>query len=150
MLGRLKQFFEDHIVFDSNSGQDDVHALQLATAALLVEIMQSDDETSNVEQRVIVKTITKKFDLKEDEAQTLIDLAHDELKDSVDYFQFTNLINTHFEYEKRVKIIEHLWQVAFADGVLDLYEEHTVRKISELLHVRHSDFIAAKLKVSPD
>ena len=150
MLGRLKQFFEENIAPDNANNRNPVHALQLATAALLVEIMQSDDETSGVERAAIVNAVRKHFALTDIEASTLIDLAHEELDNSVDYFQFTSLINSNFTYEQKVAIIENLWQVAFADGVLDLYEEHTVRKISELLHVRHSDFIAAKHKVSPD
>lgn len=150
MLGRLKQFFEEKIASELNSEKGQTHALQLATAALLVELMQSDDESSAQEQAVIIAAVKEKFALTDGEAEQLIDLAHSELKDSIDYHQFTSLINANFEYEQKVKVIEFLWQVAYADGVLDRYEEHTVRKISELLYVRHSDFIASKHKVSPD
>ena len=150
MLARLKQFFDEHIAGEISSGNDETHALQLATAALLVEIMLSDDDASSQEQGVVIDAVKEKFSLSDQEAQSLIDLAHDELRDSVDYHQFTSLINASFEYSQKVTIVEFLWQIAFADGVLDRYEEHTIRKISDLLYVRHSDFIAAKHKVSPD
>ncbi|MEJ2426718.1 MAG: TerB family tellurite resistance protein, partial [Candidatus Thiodiazotropha sp.] len=66
---------------------------------------------------------------------------------STDYFQFTSLINKHYSAEQKVWLIEALWRVAFADQKLHQYEEHVIRRLSELLYVPHSDFIAAKLRV---
>jgi len=63
------------------------------------------------------------------------------------YFEFTSLINKGFSYEQKVKVVEHLWEVAFSDASLDKYEEHMVRKIAGLIYVSHKDFIDAKLRV---
>ena len=52
-----------------------------------------------------------------------------------------------FTYPQKVKIIEHLWEIAFADTSLDKHEEHMVRKIADLIYVEHKDFIDAKLRV---
>ena len=61
--------------------------------------------------------------------------------------QHARLINDEFNREQKIHLIEQLWRVAFADQELDRYEEALVRKISELLHVPHRDFIQAKHRV---
>ena len=61
-------------------------------------------------------------------------------------FQFTQLVNQHYDHDAKIQLVENLWQLALADGRLDKYEEQFVRKISGLLHVAHSDFIKAKLR----
>jgi len=77
----------------------------------------------------------------------LLQLAEEEIWKATGYYEFTSLINKGFTYEQKVKVIEHLWEVAFADAELDKYEEHMVRKIADLIHVEHKDFIDAKLRV---
>ncbi|MCB1647818.1 MAG: TerB family tellurite resistance protein, partial [Pseudomonadales bacterium] len=61
-----------------------------------------------------------------------------------DLFQFTELVNDHYTYEQKCSLVENLWQVAFADGRLDKYEEQFIRKVAGLLHLAHSDFMKAK------
>ena len=78
----------------------------------------------------------------------LIALAEQERDHAVSLYNFTNLINKTLGREERIKIIELLWKVAFADAVLDKYEEYFVRKIADLLHISHKDYIKAKHKVS--
>lgn len=148
MLAKLKQFFEENIMSEGVQTQGE-HALHLAAAALLVEIMQSDDESDDREMAAVISGLGQRFELTEQEAANVVELAHQELEDAIDYHQFTSLINNHFEYDQKVRLLEVLWQVAFADGVLDRYEEHAIRKISDLLYLRHSDFVAAKHRVSP-
>ncbi|HDH50110.1 MAG TPA: TerB family tellurite resistance protein, partial [Nitrospirae bacterium] len=77
---------------------------------------------------------------------TLLTLAEQEVKRATDYYEFTSLINRGFTYEQKVKVVEHLWEVAFADDTLDKYEEHMVRRIADLIYVSHKDFIEAKLR----
>ncbi|MDH5544110.1 MAG: TerB family tellurite resistance protein [Gammaproteobacteria bacterium] len=148
MLSKLKRFFEDNISFEGGSGSDPAHRIQLATAALLVEVMNSDDEEHPIEQQTMHRALSELFLLSETEANTLLALAAEEATDAIDYHQFTRLINDHYSYEQKVQIIELLWKVAYADNTLDAYEDHTIRKIAELLYVRHSDFVATKLRVS--
>jgi uncharacterized tellurite resistance protein B-like protein len=69
------------------------------------------------------------------------------LEESLDLWQFTNLINQNFGNEQKVKILEILWHVIFVDGKVDKYEEHLIRKVSFLLDLHHSDLIDAKLRV---
>ncbi|TNF55154.1 TerB family tellurite resistance protein [bacterium] len=148
MVIAIKQFFEKYI--KSPAEEPDTiseHSLQLATAVLLVEIMRADAKVNEDEQKTIISSVRSKFHLNEEEIHTLIELAHEKHSKSTDYYEFTSLINKGFTYEQKVRVVEHMWEVAFADAELDKHEEHIVRKIANLLFVKHKDFIDAKLRV---
>jgi len=147
MLSAIKSFFEENILASINTGTDKLHASRLATTALLIEMMRMDDHFHESEEKVLIGQIKACFKLSDLETEKLVELASAELKNSTDYFQFTSLINQHFEYSEKLAIIEALWEVAYADDTLDMDEEYLVRKISELIYVSHPDFIAAKLRV---
>ena len=144
MLSAIKQFFETQM--DSGSALDEEHRLRLASAALLVEMMHQDHEVDEKEEAAVLDALQQKFDLPAPEAQSLLKLAHEETKGATDYHQFTHLIAKHYPQDKKIKLIEFLWSVAYADGVLDKYEEHMVRRIADLIHVSHKDFMQAKHK----
>jgi uncharacterized tellurite resistance protein B-like protein len=148
MLKQIRHFFNQHLAPGSIADENDPeYVLRLAVAALLLEMAHMDDE-GWPEQRAAVETaVLKHFDLTEREATELLELAEEERTESTDYFQFTRLINNNYLPEQKVKLIELLWRVAYADESLNKYEEHMVRKIADLLHVPHSAFIAAKLGV---
>lgn len=151
MLGSIKTFFERQLALDlpQNRQQSD-HALKLATAALLLEVVMVDDHFDERERKVLDQALHEKFALTSAEIEEIIALAREETKEAADYYQFTSLINKHFSYEKRVRVVEMLWALVYADGHMDRYEEYTVRKIAELLYIGHSDFIAAKHKALGD
>jgi uncharacterized tellurite resistance protein B-like protein len=88
-----------------------------------------------------------KFELSDKEIKALLDLAEEKVWDATGYFEFTSLMNKGFTYEQKIKVIEHLWEVAFADNLIDKHEEYMVRKIADLIYVSHKDFIDAKLRV---
>lgn len=145
MLKAIKQFFEESISPDT---QGDVeHRLKLATGALFIEMMQQDGKKTDSEEKMVKEVLQTKFDLSETETHELFELAHEEARDAVDFHQFTSLINEHFSLEKKIKIVEYLWTIAYADNHLDAYEEHMVRRIADLLYVEHQYFIKAKHKV---
>lgn len=123
------------------------HALQIATAALLIATMGADGEAGEDERRTVVETIRSRFDLTRDETNDLLALAEQKSWKSSGYYEFTADINKTLRYEDKVKIIEHLWEVAFADARVDKHEDHEIRKIASLLFVEHKDFIGTKLKV---
>ncbi len=147
MLTSIKQFFEQYIAPQGEEGgQLSEHLLQLATAALLIEMMRMDDDVAEEERQAVRNILDSRFSLSEGETDQLMALAEEEVSGLADYYQFTSLINKNFSPEQKVKLVEYLWQVAYADGHLDKHEEHLVRKLAELLHVRHSAFIAAKYR----
>ncbi len=144
MLDAIISFFNTNIADTESQSTDSDHSLRLATAVLLVEVMYMDHVVEKKERRTVQKIIIEAFSLSESEAEELMDLAHLEIQQSTDYYQFTSLINNSLELSDKVQIIESLWKVAFADNQLDRYEEHMIRKVADLLYVPHREFMAAK------
>jgi len=145
MLSAIKQFFEQNI--SPEQPDDTEHQLKLATAALLIEIMQQDGQTTEDEIQAVKSALQLKFELTEPETHTLFDLAKEEARQAADFYQFTRLIHENFPLEKKIKIVEYLWTIAYADNHLDAHEEHLIRKISDLLYVSHKDMLKTKHKV---
>jgi uncharacterized tellurite resistance protein B-like protein len=148
MVNTIKQFFEKYVKpSPDNTDNISEHALQIATAALLIEMMRADADITDEEEETVTATIQSKFELTGEETSALIELAHDKVWEATGYFEFTTLMNKGFSHEQKIKVIEHLWEVAYADGILDKHEEYMVRKIADLIYVSHKDFINAKLRV---
>lgn len=143
MIARLKTFFQQNI--DISTDKPSKHSVQLAAAALLVEVMVTDNKVVSTEEQRVRNLLQTQYELSSEEVETLFELAHQEVKDATSLYQFTRLINENFEYPEKIILIENLWKVAFADNVLDKHEEAVIRRISELIYVSHSDFIRAKL-----
>jgi uncharacterized tellurite resistance protein B-like protein len=146
MFQAIQEFFEKRI--RSTSGEPDSieRALQLATAALLVEVSRADLEIKDEERRVIGEAVRRTFHLSEHDTDLLIRLAEEEAQTATSTHQFTHLIDKHFPIEQKVHIVELLWRVAFADADKDKHEEHLIRRIADLLHVPHREFIDAKVR----
>lgn len=146
MLQSIKRFFEQLAPKNEQTEQQKQHALHLAVSVLLVEMTRMDGQVCEQEKRHLNEVLDQQFQLSTQEKQELTDLASETLNDATDYYQFTSVINEHFEHPQKVQMIEQLWQVAFVDGKLDAHEEHYLRKIHSLLHVSHSDFMKTKHK----
>ena len=125
------------------------HTIDLACAVLLVEIMKADYELQSEEIASLKQQLQRLFSLSEEDSQTLLERAKQASDQTTDLFQYTDVINQHWKPAEKFKLIQGLWQVAFSDDNLDKYEEHMIRKISDLLYVSHSEFIRAKLSVHP-
>lgn len=116
-----------------------------ACIALLLETSMADEILDESELMALKNTLQKDFQINEDEIDELIDLAKENVEDSTSLYEFTRDINDNFDATERVKLIESMWKIAYADGNIDKYEEHIIRKVSNLIYVAHSDFIKAKL-----
>jgi uncharacterized tellurite resistance protein B-like protein len=143
MLSQLRDFFREKLV-PGESDQDQTHALQLATTALLFELARADDRIEDREREAMYATVARSFSLDEAETQTLVELAETSSQEATCLFEFTRLINDHYDQTQKRQIIVMLWQLAYSDGALDRYEEHYIRRVADLLYVSHKDFIAAK------
>lgn len=151
VIEAIKRYFEQRLHADPVESPGQLRRrLRLATAALLVEVARADDHISDDELTSLERVLRNTFSLSDVDIQELMRLGEQEAKLATSYFQFTSLIKDHFSSEMRRKVIEMLWQVAFADGRVDTYEEHFVRKIADLLYVPHHDFIAAKHRAERD
>jgi uncharacterized tellurite resistance protein B-like protein len=148
MVTAFNKFVKKYIK-PSAAGSDEVseRSLQLATAALLIEMMRADAEITGDERRMVMSTIMTRFHLTEEESGALLQFAEEKIRDATGYYEFTSLINKGFTYEQKVRVIENLWEIAFTDKYLDKHEEHMVRRVADLIYVEHKDFINAKLRV---
>jgi uncharacterized tellurite resistance protein B-like protein len=145
MLNAIREFFDQHVA-TSATGGDERHTIEVATAALLIETVRLDGEIDETERAAAHRAVRAKFGLGEAQAATLIRLAEEEARDATGYYQFTSLINKQFSAAQKERVIELMWQVAYADAELSAHEQHVVRKIADLLHVPHRAYIAAKLR----
>jgi uncharacterized tellurite resistance protein B-like protein len=118
--------------------------VRLASAVLLVEIMSADHSIDAVEQRALVAVLSKLFPISKSDAETLMAEACEKAKDSVDLFRFTEAVHKRFNEAQKFQLIISLWTVAYASNGLDKYEEHMIRRISDLLYIPHGEFIRAK------
>ena len=89
----------------------------------------------------------KDFGLSEEYIQELMKLAEEKRKKSVDLFEFTHCVNQNYSREDKIKVVEMLWRIIYADGKLDQYEDHLVHRLSTLLRLTHKELITAKLSV---
>ena len=148
MLTKLQQFFNQYLSETTENKIPLEHRLQLSSAALMVEMLHVDEKVTAQEETKIRQLIKLRFELSSTEIEDLIELAHNEKHQATDYFAFTSLLNEHYSQQQKIKLIEDLWQLAYADEHLDKYEEHLIRRLADLLHVPHQDFIRTKHKVS--
>ncbi|KGK00520.1 tellurite resistance TerB family protein [Thalassotalea sp. ND16A] len=138
-------------IFIRNLQQDSVVnntlSLEIATAVLLFEVMRADHKYEDEEKVKVVELLQQHFQLDKVEVNDILALAEDESHHANDFYRYTTLINEQYELADRIKIVELLWQVAYSDGHLDVIEEHIIRRIADLLHLRHGEYIQCKLNV---
>lgn len=146
MLRTLKDLFDAFTGPAGESPQARDHALKLATAVLLVEVMRADPASHAEERLAVLATLREKFALPDDELARLVELAEQAARNASDYHQFTTRINDSLSHPEKIRMVEHMWQVAYADDHLDAHENHLISKIAALLHVTHGEYIGAKLR----
>jgi uncharacterized tellurite resistance protein B-like protein len=148
MVFSLKKIYKQFIQPTSDKTEKgSEHAIQVATASMLIEMMKADGKISEDEQKAVMQTIQSKFNLTDEETKSLKKLAEEKIRKATDYYEFTSLIHKGLSYEQKVEVIENLWEIALTDKHLDKHEEYVVRKIADLIYVEHKDFIEAKLKI---
>ena len=146
MLKAISRFFEANFSEpEQESVSSTAHRLQLASAALMIELCKSDQSIDDTETSALVEILETRFELEPSQLSELMELAEQEARDSTSLYQFTSLMNENFEYSEKVTMVGNMWEVAFADGKIDRYEEHLIRKVADLLYLSHLDFIKSKI-----
>ena len=130
-----------------NKEQKDKEIINNACAALLIEIALADKVFNEEELISMKQTLNKVYGVDEKDIEELINESKKKVSESTSLYEYTRLINDLCNYEDKIRLISNLWSIAFADQQLDKYEEYLIRKISDLLHVSHKDFIQQKLLV---
>ena len=140
----LKKLMSELSARRSENAEVSTRTLELATAALLFEIARADHQDDAREKAQIEEILRSDLGLREDEIDLLVEEAESAVDESVSFYEFTSALNEQLSREERVAVVRNLWRVAYADGSLDKFEEHYVRRIADLMHVSHADFIRTK------
>lgn len=147
MFKTLKNLFDSLLPPAPGSDPQAVeHALQLATAVMLVEVMRADASFHAGEREAVLRALCDKFTLADDEAQRLAELAESTAHQATDLFSFTSRINEHFDMPQKLRMVEHMWHVAYADGHLSEHERHVLWRIADLLHVPQGAYVHARMR----
>lgn len=145
MIASLRSFLNKLTAPDS-AANDDTVSLQLATAALLIEMMRADSNVSSAETDSVRRLLATDFDLDPDAVDRLLEAARAEAREAPGYHPFTSRLNEDLDAAQKVRVIECLWTIALADGHICAHENHLMRKLADLLHISHGDYIAAKTR----
>lgn len=144
MKSILKKLFQTDSVQSSQFDRE--HVLRLSTATLLIEVCRADFQEQASELEHMRGLLAEHFALNEDELGELMQQARKNADDLVSLQHITRLLNEHFDEAMKIHVIEMMWQVVYADGVKDRYEEHLIRQVADLLYLPHKAFIQARHK----
>jgi uncharacterized tellurite resistance protein B-like protein len=152
MIGKIKRLFQTGGEVDGpalrSGGKNN---LQVAVCALFLEIGRIDGTFTRGETDALLLILREKYGLLREDADALIREADRELENSVDYWQFSDLINNNYSTKEKISIVETLWRIVFVDGKMDQYEHYLMNKLGNLLRLSHTQLIDAKLKaLHPD
>jgi uncharacterized tellurite resistance protein B-like protein len=120
---------------------------RLAAAALLVHVATTDNDFDDNERAKLRDVLAERFELGAEEADSLIESAIEADREAVDLYQFTSLLNRSFDADQRRKVVEMMFQVAYADGQLSEFEDNIVWRAAELMHVPSRDRVTIRRQV---
>jgi uncharacterized tellurite resistance protein B-like protein len=147
MLTKISSFFQslaNDLTENSTQLNSDEVTIEVACAVLLCEVMRADGHFDQHEQAKLAILLVEQFNLNEEEVKQIIDQALIQSDQATDFYRYTSKINEHFTIEQRITVVKQLWNMAYADGELASIEEHVIRKIADLLHLRHGEYIQTK------
>jgi uncharacterized tellurite resistance protein B-like protein len=135
---------------DSKDQETGIRDIQVATAALLIEVAKIDNEFSDEEHAEIVSILKSQFGISDYEVEKLLELSEKEIQKQLDLYHFTSQINENFDVDDKIKIIEMVWRVIYTDKKLDGHEDFMIHRFARLLRLDHKKLIDAKLKIKKE
>ena len=147
MLNFVIKFLNGERTSPEDEDRDPALDIKIAACALLLEMANTDGEFSESEKLNIISYLKNNFSLSCDDVEMLINAALIKSENSIDFWQFTSLINKNYSVSEKIGIIEAIWRIAYADGILDKYEDYLVHKLANLLRLTQKQLIDAKLKI---
>ncbi len=142
MINALKALFE---IPERESEESTEQRMQLAAAALLIETARADFTQDAAEEAALKNLLCSVLNVEHSRIDELFERATQKVDEATSLYEFTREINDHYSAAQKLRVIEAMWRVAYADGNLDKYEEHLIRQVAELTYVPHEDYIRSKL-----
>lgn len=121
--------------------------LQVATAAVFIEMAKADGNYTVDERKRVVKGLKDQFQLDDKYVEELISLSEERVNESIGIYEFSNVINQNFSDDDKFKLLVNLWRLIYADEKLDGYEDRLIKIIAGMLIMEHQQIINAKLLV---
>jgi len=144
MLKKISNIFKKKVT--ETPEEKSLSSISKACSSLLIEVALSDkdfDEEEITSMKEILKTT---HGISEETIKELVSNAKQTVDESTSLYNYTREVNDNFSYDDKLLLLQSLWDIAYADGNVDKYEEHLIRKISDLIYISHSDFIQVKLE----
>ena len=145
MIKRIKDLLSNFSNQEEVIEDKKISSLDKACSALLIEVAYADKVFDESEINSLRKSLKETYDIDEEIINELISDAKKTIDESTSLYEYTRVVNDEFDYADKLELLSRIWKLAFADGNLDKYEDHLIRKISDLIHISHSDFIKIKL-----
>ena len=146
MIKKILRYFEANAAAESQPAN--AHDAVIVSLALLLEVAKADHHVEPEESQKIVDLAVTEFAFSKERRDELLQLAQDLSTQSTSLYEFTTLVNAHYSNQQKFQLIAAMWRVAFADGRIDRYEEHLIRRVADLIYVPHVQFIEAKLNAA--
>lgn len=143
----MKNLFSKFFKKDEITDDQPIDKVISACISLMIEVSIADQSIEESEIESLKKTLSEKFNIEQSEISSLITKGKETQEESTSLYEFTRIINDDFSFEEKYDLIKSMWQIAFADGNIDKYEEYVIRKVSDLIYISHEDFIKAKMEV---
>ena len=145
MIKRIKDLLSNFSNQEEVIEDEKISSLDKACSALLIEVAYADKVFDESEINSLRESLKETYNIDEEIINELISDAKKTVDESTSLYEYTRVVNDEFDYSDKLELLSRIWKLAFADGNLDKYEDHLIRKISDLIHISHSDFIKIKL-----
>tara|TARA_B100001250_G_scaffold195388_1_gene167849 strand:- start:1548 stop:2000 length:453 start_codon:yes stop_codon:yes gene_type:complete len=146
MIKKIKDLLSNFSSQEDNIEEEEISSLDKACSALLIEVAYADKIFDDSEITSLKESLKETYNLDDKIIDELIADSKKTVDESTSLYEYTRVVNDEFSYTDKLELLSRIWKLAFADGNLDKYEDHLIRKISDLIHVSHSDFIKIKLE----
>jgi uncharacterized tellurite resistance protein B-like protein len=148
MIKLLKELMYKNRTSISDTNTNEMRkTMNLISGALMVEVMAADHDFNSEEELKLKEILLNRFEIPENEIKKISEQMKKRADDATSLYEYTCLINENFNREEKLDLIRNLWAIAFADKILDRYEDSVIRRVCELTYVSHSDFIKTKLEM---
>ena len=138
------KFFKNLFKTKESEAESKDNSIQKSICSLMIEVAYADNQLDESELKAMANYLNK-LDIEEEEIQEIVDATLSKSKESISFYEHTRILNDQLDYDQKKEVLNSVWAIAFADGEMDKYEEHLIRRIADLLYLNHKDFINAKL-----
>jgi len=150
MISGLIQRFENGLAMRDGTPEERGLDVERVSAVLMIEVARADGRIEETELSTVRRAISAMSTLPGAEIDELVDAAVADSNVATSLYEHLSLLNEQLESADKVRLVEHLWRIAQADGDIDKYEASTIRRLADLLHLSHPEYIRTKIRILGD